>query len=534
MATTPLKPKILQEVLAEQNKVVTPTATPSPTASINQAQLEANKAKAAEREAARQATTPTGKTISKTINPEAPSFVAIGWPQYTSSDFWDQTFTREQVDAITSNPVYSQTTRTTPTVSNIKPPTTAKTDLYTPPKVQTGKLVSDFNSTLKKTGSDKDAYYAGINYAWLSDEDKKRADTLFDMREKAPKKASVVRYVDNWDGTTTNYLSDWTTSIVKYSKNADGSLTPSEVTANMFDTFIWETKTWVDKAKEITDKWQKESVQAETEIDTEAQKVNDEFITAAESAQSDFVTKQNELLSGYESNRLNQVQWDIRRALLARWVDISKIPQEQLIALSGEIGAKAFADVFAAKERATAAIENARQNTLAKVQALKTNKMISDATYKRQVANINSVADQAKLNAEMKWAEVVFGIQQAKKADTNTTETSTAQAIMNTAKSLWVSGSQFGVVNKFIQSAKSTPEALQAMFAELSNTNSALYTILKSNESTAAKQQAFKNQIDLLEAQAKLKSASRAPAASSWYPAWTISQAWTNIPSNPQ
>ena len=56
MATTPLKPKTLQEVLAEQNKVVTPTATPSPTTSINQAQLEANKTKAAEREAARQAT----------------------------------------------------------------------------------------------------------------------------------------------------------------------------------------------------------------------------------------------------------------------------------------------------------------------------------------------------------------------------------------------------------------------------------------------------------------------------------------------
>ena len=134
----------------------------------------------------------------------------------------------------------------------------------------------------------------------------------------------------------------------------------------------------------------------------------------------------------------------------------------------------------------------------------------------------------------MKFAETVFGIKTAQDTKKETTETNKAQAIMNTAQSLWVSGSQFGVVNKFIQSAKSTPEALQAMFAELSNPDSALYTILKSNEDASSKQQAFKNQIDLLEAQAKLKSASRAPAASSWYPAWTISQAWTNIPSNPQ
>lgn len=41
--------------------------------------------------------------------------------------------------------------------------------------------------------------------------------------------ATVVRYKDNPDGTTTNYLSDGTTSTVKYTQNADGSLTPTEV-----------------------------------------------------------------------------------------------------------------------------------------------------------------------------------------------------------------------------------------------------------------------------------------------------------------
>lgn len=40
---------------------------------------------------------------------------------------------------------------------------------------------------------------------------------------------NVLNYKDNPDGTTTNYLSDGTTSTVSYTKNADGSLTPTEI-----------------------------------------------------------------------------------------------------------------------------------------------------------------------------------------------------------------------------------------------------------------------------------------------------------------
>lgn len=41
--------------------------------------------------------------------------------------------------------------------------------------------------------------------------------------------ATVTGYTDNGDGTTTNTLSDGTTSTVRYIKNADGSMTPVEV-----------------------------------------------------------------------------------------------------------------------------------------------------------------------------------------------------------------------------------------------------------------------------------------------------------------
>lgn len=43
---------------------------------------------------------------------------------------------------------------------------------------------------------------------------------------------TVKSYRDNPDGTTTNTLSDGTTSTVRYTKNADGSLTPTEIAGN--------------------------------------------------------------------------------------------------------------------------------------------------------------------------------------------------------------------------------------------------------------------------------------------------------------
>lgn len=413
MATTPLKAKTIQEVLAEQNKVVTPVATPSPvvspTAQTNQDILAANKAKVAERASA----TPT---VSKTINiPTTPEVDLWGWPAYVTTQFPWQVFASqsgmEQAQRTWVVAPWSTLTRSwtvsSPTINNIKAPYVPKIESpATVPKVQTGKLVSDFNSTLKTTGSDKDAYYAGINYAWLTDKDKKRADTLFDMRQKVVKKQPV-------------------------------STTPPVVPeTNFFDTYKSQIEEGTKKSKDITEQWKKDQIEWVTSKKDIMTTEYDAEITGYEDEQNKFEAKQNELLSGYESNRLNQVQWDIRRALLSRGVDISKIPQEQLIALSGEIGSKAFSDIFAAKERATAAIENARQAKIARVNQLRMNKAITDSQYKTDIANINSVADQAKLNADMKWAEVVFGIQQAKKADVTSTDATTAQnraSILSTA-----------------------------------------------------------------------------------------------------
>jgi murein DD-endopeptidase MepM/ murein hydrolase activator NlpD len=63
------------------------------------------------------------------------------------------------------------------------------------------------------------------------------------------KQVTVVSYVDNPDGTTTNTLSDGTTSTVRYTKNADGTLTPTEVTPAAQTPVQQAEKEFADKTK---------------------------------------------------------------------------------------------------------------------------------------------------------------------------------------------------------------------------------------------------------------------------------------------
>lgn len=67
------------------------------------------------------------------------------------------------------------------------------------------------------------------------------------------KTVTVVNQKDNNDGTTTNFLSDGTKSTVRYSKNADGSLTPTEVPFNAADEIIRASYVPDTKAQKTAD-----------------------------------------------------------------------------------------------------------------------------------------------------------------------------------------------------------------------------------------------------------------------------------------
>ena len=356
-----------------------------------------------------------------------------------------------------------------PTVSSPTPPV-IKSKIA--PKVQVGRLVSDFQGTLKDSTGDRTKYESDINYNALSDKEKKVADNVF-ARSETKRKAQVEKDVKDPYKVYEKTTADLTTEI-KNQADADKKAAEEAIAKN----------------KAYTDSF----VSEET--------------TAEESAFNTFQTTQNDLLKGYEGNRLNQVQGDLRRALLARGVDISKIPPEQLIALSGTIGAQAFSDISAAKEKATTAIETARQNKVAKVRQLKAQKLLSDSQYEQTLADINSKTASLKNNLDLKFAETVFGLGTQQRTEAKTDKQNAIQNAIATAQGLGIKGSQFGVVTEFLNKATSA-ESISAMVSALNDPNSAIYTILKSNEDAAKKAAQFENQIKLMEAQAKLKAASR-------------------------
>lgn len=277
-----------------------------------------------------------------------------------------------------------------------------------------------------------------------------------------------------------------------------------------------ESETIANRIKDQADRDAAEQKMVEEEKRQRSEDYNREQEDTTNNALATFEADQKNLLKEYEGNRLNQVQGDLRQVLISRGVDISKVTPEQLIALSGTVGANAFGDISAAKTKATNAIDQARQTALAKIAQLKANKVLNDTQYSTAIADINSKTAAQKNNLDLKLAELKFGINTNKAAETKTDQQNAVQNILSTAQAIGVTGSQLGIVQKFIANAKTTPDALNAFLTELQNPNSTLYTTLKSSEDAAVKQAQFANQLkqyeaetDRIKADASMTSANR-------------------------
>ena len=282
--------------------------------------------------------------------------------------------------------------------------------------------------------------------------------------------------------------------------------------------YVDETKNVIDTIKDQNEADKKAQLDAAEENKRLAEEYNNSMISDHQNALTTFENDQNALVSQYEGNRLNQVQGDLRRVLLERGVDISKVTPEQLIALSGSVGVNAFNDISAAKEKAKASVETARQNALAKISQLKANNVLNASQYNTAVADINSKSATANNNLDLKFAELKFGVATNKEATQKADALTTSTNILSTAQALGVTGTQMGLVQSFIANAKntSTPEALSRFLAELQNQNSPLYTTLKSNEAASAKKAQFdaalkqyEAETDRIKADASMTSANR-------------------------
>lgn len=548
-----MRPPSIASVLAS-NSVGTSAASSSSssssgwssTAAANQAQLAANQKAAAEREAKRQAGLPT---ISAEIVPEAPSYSFIWWAtpeQIAAADaaiakynttYWGRTpgtYSTTTVNWVTTvrTPAWTSTSTQTPSVINMPPAVSQK--------VQVGKLVSDFKVWLGSSGGDRVRYNNSINYDSLSPNAKVVADRLFDSKKKDDEPTPVAP-VDPRTGlkvVTPTIPADsvaWIRaanpgmSIVAARAEAEkrrlaktGATTTTTTPTDKDTTYVDETKKVIDTIKDQNEIDKKAQLDAAEENKRIAADYNNSMISEHQNALTTFENDQNALVSQYEGNRLNQVQWDLRRLLLERGVDVSKVTPEQLIALSGSVGVNAFNDITAAKEKAKASVETARQNALSKISQLKANNVLNEAQYNTAIADINSKSATANNNLDLKFAEMKFGVATNKEATEKTDAQNAVANILSTAQSLGVTGIQMGLVQKFISTAKTTPEALSRFLAELQNQNSPLYITLKSNEAASAKKAQFdaalkqyEAETDRIRAQASVISANRPSSSGS-------------------
>ena len=237
----------------------------------------------------------------------------------------------------------------------------------------------------------------------------------------------------------------------------------------------------------------------------------DWFAYKYDQMQKDYEAAKQESFQNFEWTRLSQVQWQIRAELIKRGVDVSKIPEEQLLALSSRIGQDAFTDIYTAKETMNNEILANAKDTLAKLNDLREKWLISQSEFLTNAEELRQWYTTAVATINKDFANTVFGIEDAAVI----TQENDAKDVMNTITSLWtslgLSGTALWVMQWFVNSSTDGLSAYKAIFEALSNPTSELYIAIANAEKAANAQALFDNQIKQQEANARTSSAN-----SSW------------------
>ena len=230
-----------------------------------------------------------------------------------------------------------------------------------------------------------------------------------------------------------------------------------------------------------------------------------------ENSRKDYEDKKNKSLEWYSSGRLSQVQWQLRQFLAQRWIDVSNIPQEQIIALSWDIWSKAFTDIYNAKEKAINDIETNNQSAIAKINDLRVKWLLAKNEADTSIEILKEKTAAEILQIQEDFANTVFWIADTTTATLENQKAGVLNAVTQLWTTLWLSWSKLASLNKYINSYSSPTLALQAMLVDLNNPNSDLRKNVLTAEQAALAAQTFTNQIALMKAQASMIS-----AQSSW------------------
>lgn len=201
-----------------------------------------------------------------------------------------------------------------------------------------------------------------------------------------------------------------------------------------------------------------------------------------EKSKADYQNTKNQLLSEYSSARLRKVQSQMRQMLSSRGIDITKIPQEQLIQLSWEVWTTAFNDIFTAKEKTVNDILVNWAAAEDKINALREKWLISQNDLRISLETLRSkvLGDINTINKQ--FANDIFGLKDKTTADIEARKAAAINSITQLWASLWLTGTKLWVLTSYMNNFNNATDALTAMTIDLSNPQSALYKTVGSVE----------------------------------------------------
>ena len=230
----------------------------------------------------------------------------------------------------------------------------------------------------------------------------------------------------------------------------------------------------------------------------------------------DFDELKNKEFSKLKSLKYQSIWWQIRAAAASRWVDLSKVPFEQIVALSDQVWQSKITEVYNAKEKMINDIQTYSDNAENQINLLREKWLVSTNEANKNIETLRQSAEAQKLTINKEYVNSMLWLAEWKLNDTETKKASTLNSITTLWTSLWLSGTSLWLLNSYIWKYKTPQEAYQAIFKDLSNTSSELYKSLKTQEQAAIAQQAFKNQLEELKATKSWSSSSFKPTENQW------------------
>ena len=219
-----------------------------------------------------------------------------------------------------------------------------------------------------------------------------------------------------------------------------------------------------------------------------------------EKRRKDFDELKNKEFNKLKTLKYQAIGWQIRAAAASRWVDLSKVPFEQLVALSDQVWQAKITEVYDAKEKMINDIQTYSDNATNQINLLREKWLVSSSEAAKNIEALRQATEWQISTINKEYVNSMLWLAEWKQTETEAKKSSVLNTITTLWTSLWLSWTSLWLLNSYIWKYKTPQEAYQAIFNDLANTKSELYKSLKSQEEAAATQQEFKNKLEELKA----------------------------------